>query len=52
MKEKINITMKLKKIVSQRKTPIVINKQEISYKNSRDYTGSLVSEGYSYSSDE
>ena len=47
-----NITQKLLKIVKQRKTPIVIEKQRVGYKPSRSTDGGLVSEGYSYSSDE
>jgi hypothetical protein len=52
MGDKKNITEKLLKIVKQRKTPIVVEKQEIGYKLSRSTGGGLVSEGYSYSSDE
>jgi len=52
MDDKINITQKLQKIVKQRKTPIVVKKQEHGYKPTRTTSGSLASESYSYSSEE
>jgi len=52
MDNKLNITEKLQKIVKQRKTPIVVKKQEIGYKSSRATGVSLAGEGYSYSSEE
>jgi len=52
MDDKINATQKLQKIVKQRKTPIVVKKQEVGYRSSRTTSGSLASEGYSYSSEE
>jgi len=52
MGDKNDITQKLLKIVKQRKTPIIVEKQEFGYKPSRSTGGGLVSEGYSYSSDE
>ena len=52
MDDKINITEKLQKIVKQRKTPLIIKKQETGYRPSRSNSGSLAGEGYSYSSEE
>ena len=52
MENTINVTQKLLKIVKNRKTPIVVNKQESGYKRNRKMSGSLAHESYSYDSDE
>ena len=52
MDDKINFTQKLLKIVINRKTPIVVNKQENSYKRNRGSIRDLSYESYSYDSDD
>ena len=52
MDNKINTTQKLLKIVKNRKTPVVINKQENSYIKNRRVSRSLSYESYSYDYDE
>jgi hypothetical protein len=52
MDNKINATQKLLKIVKNRKTPVVINKQENSYVRNRRITRSLSYESYSYDSND
>lgn len=43
----INITQKLLKIVKDRKTPIIINKQESGYKRNKNTVRNLSPESYS-----
>ena len=52
MENTINVTQKLLKIVKQRKTPIVVYKQESGYKRNSKINGNLAHESYSYGSDE
>ena len=48
MEKNKNITEKLKKIVKNRKTPVIITKREIYYKTLRGNTGNLSQESFSY----
>lgn len=50
--DKINATQRLIKIVKNRKTPLVVNKQEKSFIRKRNVSTSLSYESYSYDSDE
>jgi len=52
MDNKINVTQKLLKIVKNRKTPLVVNKQENSFVRNRRISRSFSYESYSYDSDE
>jgi len=52
MDNKINVTQKLLKIAKNRKTPVVVNKQENSYVRNRRSIRSLSYESYSYDSDD
>jgi hypothetical protein len=49
--EKINITERLRKMVMQRKTPIIETKRVIGHKPSRARNGDFSSDGYSYGYD-
>jgi hypothetical protein len=46
MTDQNNITEKLRKIVKQRKVPIIINEQVIGYKPSKSKSRNIASEGY------
>jgi hypothetical protein len=52
MDNKINATQKLLKMVKNRKTPLVVNKQENSYVRNRRIIKNLSYESYSYDSDD
>ncbi len=52
MDNKINATQKLLKIVKNRKTPLVVNKQENSYKRNKSSIRNLSYESYSYDSED
>jgi len=52
MDEKINITKKLLNIVKNRKTPIVVSKQESGYTRNKKGNKSLAYESYSTDSEE
>jgi len=52
MNKTIDVTQKLLKIVKQRKTPLVINKQENSYKKNRSVGKNLSYESYSFDSND
>ena len=52
MDNKINATQKLLKMVKNRKTPLVVNKQENSYVRNRRIIKNLSYERYSYDSDD
>lgn len=52
MDDKINITERLQKIVKQRNVPIVVNKREIGYKNSKSSSRGLTGDSYSYGTDD
>jgi hypothetical protein len=47
-----NITERLKKLVQNRKTPIIENKRIIGYRPHKSTSGSASAESYSYSLDE
>jgi len=51
MNNTIDVTQKLLKIVKQRKTPVLVNKQENGYKKNRNVSKSLAYESYSSDSD-
>ncbi len=52
MDNKINATQKLLKMVKNRKTPVVVNKQEKSYMRRRKISTSLSYESYSFDSED
>ena len=52
MVKEINITQKLLKIVENRKTPVIVNKQENSYIRNRKGIRSLAYESYSHDLDD
>lgn len=52
MNKTIEVTQKLLKIVKQRKTPLVVNKQENTYKKNRNLGKNLSYESYSYDSND
>lgn len=52
MDKKIKVTQKLLKIVKNRKTPVVVNKQENSYLRNRRVIRNLSYGCYSYDSDD
>ena len=52
MNDTIDVTQKLLKIVKHRKTPLLVNKQENSYRKNRNASKSLAYESYSYESEE
>ncbi len=52
MENKINFTDRLIKIVKQRKTSIVVNKQNEGYKPNRRASKTLSHESYSHNDDE
>jgi ribosomal protein S24E len=52
MDKTINVTKKLLKIVKQRKTPLVVNKQDNSYKKNRSVGKNLSYESYSNDSND
>ena len=52
MGKEINITQKLLRIVENRKTPVIINKQANSNKRTRKGIRSLAYESFSYNLDE
>ncbi len=52
MENKINFTNRLIKIVKQRKTSLVISKQEEGYKANRRTNRSLSHDSYSYNDEE
>jgi len=52
MGNKIDVTQKLVELVKQRKTPVIITKQNSDYKSSRRSRGSFASAGYFEDSDE
>lgn len=52
MDNKINHTQKLLEIVKNRKTPVVVNKQENSFIKNRRICRSLSYESYSFNSDD
>jgi len=52
MDKTIDVTQKLLKIVKQRKTPLVITKQENSYKKNKNVSKNLSYDSYSYDSND
>ena len=52
MKKEIDITKKLLKIVKNRNTPVILNKQENSYVRSKKIIHSLAYESYSHDLDD
>jgi len=52
MDNKINATQKLLEIVKNRKTPVVVYKQENSFVRNRRISGNLSYESYSFDSDD
>jgi hypothetical protein len=52
MGNETNITEKLKKMVKQRKTPIIENKRIVGHRPHRSTKGNLSSESYSFTMDE
>jgi len=52
MNKTIDVTQKLLKIVKQRKTPLLVNKQENGYKRNKNVNKNLSYESYSYDSND
>lgn len=50
MDNSINFTQKLQEIIKNRKTSLIINKQEKGYKRNRNIIRNLSHESYSYES--